>query len=73
MADGTSMDFAAGDAYEIPPGHDAWVVGDETMHSYEFSGSRTFALAPGSVGGGRGGDAPVHRHRGLDGDARAGR
>jgi class 3 adenylate cyclase len=52
MADGTSMDFVAGDAYEIPPGHDAWVIGDEPLHSFEFSGSRTFALAPGSVGGG---------------------
>lgn len=52
MADGTSIDFVAGDAYEIPPGHDAWVVGNEPLHSFEFSGSRTFALAPGSVGGG---------------------
>jgi class 3 adenylate cyclase len=52
MADGTSIDFVAGDAYEIPPGHDAWVVGDQPLHSFEFSGSRTFALAPGSVGGG---------------------
>ncbi len=52
MADGTSIDVIAGDAYEIPPGHDAWVVGDQALYSIEFTGSRTFALAPGSVGGG---------------------
>ena len=27
--DGASLDFAAGDSYDIPPGHDGWVVGDE--------------------------------------------
>ena len=27
MEDGTTMDFAQGDALVIPPGHDAWVVG----------------------------------------------
>ena len=52
MADGTSIDFKAGDAYEIPPGHDAWVVGDTPIHSFEFSGSRTFALSPSEFGGG---------------------
>ena len=25
MEDGTELDIVAGDAYEIPPGHDAWV------------------------------------------------
>jgi len=29
MDDGTAMDIQPGDAYEIPPGHDGWVVGDE--------------------------------------------
>src|SRR3954452_9882840 len=29
MTDGTTFDFHKGDAYEIPPGHDAWVMGDE--------------------------------------------
>ena len=28
MEDRTELDIRAGDAYEIPPGHDAWVVGD---------------------------------------------
>ena len=34
--DGTKMEVAAGDAYVIEPGHDAWVVGDEPFVGYEF-------------------------------------
>lgn len=52
MKDGSTMDFVAGDTYEIPPGHDAWVVGDETYHGVEFSGARTFARSPYELGGG---------------------
>lgn len=52
LSDGTGLDLLAGDAYEVPPGHDAWVVGDVPMHSIEFTGVRTFALAPENVGGG---------------------
>jgi class 3 adenylate cyclase len=52
MADGATMDFVAGDTYEIPPGHDAWVVGAETYHGVEFSGARTFAQSSFEVGGG---------------------
>lgn len=52
MNDGATMDFVAGDTYEIPPGHDAWVVGDETYHGVEFSGARTFARSPFEIGGG---------------------
>jgi quercetin dioxygenase-like cupin family protein len=29
MTDGASMEVKGGDAFEIPPGHDAWVIGDE--------------------------------------------
>ena len=29
--DGSTLDIVAGDAFEIPPGHDAWVVGDEPV------------------------------------------
>ena len=28
-ADGSSIEVGPGDAFEIPPGHDGWVVGDE--------------------------------------------
>ena len=31
-------DVAAGDAYHITPGHDAWVEGDEPVTAYEFGG-----------------------------------
>jgi len=34
--DGTEMDLAAGDAYVIEPGHDAWVVGDAQFVGFEF-------------------------------------
>jgi hypothetical protein len=34
--DGTEADVGAGAAYEILPGHDAWVVGDEPFVAYEF-------------------------------------
>jgi class 3 adenylate cyclase len=44
--DGAEMRFGPGDAYEIPPGHDAWVEGDETWDVYEFTSGRVFALAP---------------------------
>ena len=30
--------------YEIPPGHDAWVVGDEPWITLEWTSARTFAL-----------------------------
>jgi uncharacterized cupin superfamily protein len=34
--DGTELEIAAGDAYIIEPGHDAWVVGDERFVGFEF-------------------------------------
>lgn len=34
--DGTEVDLTAGDAYRIAPGHDAWVVGDDTVVGLEF-------------------------------------
>ena len=43
MDDGTMLELHAGEAFEIPPGHDAWVVGDEAWDSVEFTSARTFA------------------------------
>ena len=40
--DGTEIDIRGGDAYEIPPGHDAWVVGDAPWEAIEFASARTF-------------------------------
>jgi hypothetical protein len=34
--DGTEVDFTAGDAYVIEPGHDAWITGDDQFVAYEF-------------------------------------
>ena len=34
--DGSEADLAAGDAYRLAPGHDAWVVGDEPVVGLEF-------------------------------------
>jgi hypothetical protein len=34
--DGTEADIAAGQAYLIEPGHNAWVVGDEPFVGLEF-------------------------------------
>ena len=33
---GDEFDIGPGDAYEILPGHDAWVVGDDTFQGLEF-------------------------------------
>ena len=33
---GTEEEIAAGSAYVIEPGHDAWVVGDQPVVGYEF-------------------------------------
>lgn len=34
--DGQELEISAGQAYEIQPGHDAWVVGDEAYEGLEF-------------------------------------
>ena len=34
--DGTEQDIAAGDAYVIEPGHDAWVTSTEPFVAFEF-------------------------------------
>jgi quercetin dioxygenase-like cupin family protein len=46
MTDGASLDVVGGDAFEIPPGHDAWVVGDEPWVSVDWAGRRLFAKSP---------------------------
>ncbi|MEO8638508.1 MAG: adenylate/guanylate cyclase domain-containing protein [Chloroflexota bacterium] len=42
--EGLEMEVSPGMLYEILPGHDAWVVGDEPVVQYDFAGMRTFAL-----------------------------
>ena len=36
MDDGSEAEFSPGDVGSIPPGHDAWVVGDEPFISIDF-------------------------------------
>src|SRR5438034_1396082 len=43
MDDGSEMEAGPGEAYNIPPGHDAWVVGDEPAVFVDFRGAETFA------------------------------
>ena len=50
MEDGTTMTIRAGEAYEIPPGHDAWVVGDEAWTSVEFASAKNFGVPPQAIG-----------------------
>ena len=47
--DGAVLDLRPGDTYEIPPGHDAWVVGDEPWVSVDYAGRRTFGRSPMAV------------------------
>lgn len=35
--DGTQDDFSAGDVMLLPPGHDAWTIGEEPARFVEFS------------------------------------
>lgn len=37
---GARRRFGAGEALDVPPGHDAWVVGDEPLVTIEFTGVR---------------------------------
>ncbi|HEY5632420.1 MAG TPA: cupin domain-containing protein [Burkholderiaceae bacterium] len=43
MSDGTEKTIKAGDSYTIPPGHDAWVVGDEGFVGIEVMSADVYA------------------------------
>ena len=51
MADGLSLEIEKDAAYEIPPGHDAWVVGDDPWITVDFAGMRSFARS--TIGSGQ--------------------
>jgi len=44
MEDGESLDIPPESAYEIPPGHDAWVLGDEPFVTVEWTSARDVGL-----------------------------
>jgi class 3 adenylate cyclase len=50
MDDGTLLTIGPGEAYEIPPGHDAWVVGDEAWYSVEFASAHHYGVPPEDIG-----------------------
>ena len=60
VMDGAEWELGPGDAVVIPPGHDAWVVGDEPCEIVDFSPTYTQLIAAGEV------------YRGLTGPARPG-
>ena len=43
MDDGAEQELGPGDAVTIPPGHDAWIVGDEPCVMLDFSGAEQYA------------------------------
>ena len=43
MDDGQEMDFGPGDFAVIPPGHDAWTVGDESCVFIDWQGVADYA------------------------------
>lgn len=47
MGDGTEFDCKAGDVSMLPPGHDAWVVGDEPVVVEDFQGMMDYTQAHG--------------------------
>jgi len=43
MEDGSTKDLGPNEAYVIPPGHDAWIVGDEPCVVIEFADMTHYA------------------------------
>jgi quercetin dioxygenase-like cupin family protein len=43
MDDGTEAEFGAGDVGLIPPGHDAWLIGNEAFVGIDFQGGAIYA------------------------------
>lgn len=43
MEDGTTLEIGAGDVFDIPPGHDAEVTGDEPCVQLDWSGYAKYA------------------------------
>jgi hypothetical protein len=43
MSDGREFESGPGDVAIIPPGHDAWVVGDEPVVAVDWGGAANYA------------------------------
>ena len=53
MHDGSTLDLEPGEVFEIPPGHDAWVVGDDSCRLLDWGGKVRESARPvdRSIGG----------------------
>jgi quercetin dioxygenase-like cupin family protein len=47
MGDGTELEVGPGDVNVLPPGHDAWVIGDEPAVAVDWGGAHVWGK-PGS-------------------------
>ena len=45
MDDGSEIEVGPGDAFRMPPGHDAWIVGEEPCELVDFGGLKGYAQA----------------------------
>jgi len=45
MDDGTEQEFGPGDATYVPPGHDAWVIGNEPFVAIDITGGKEYATS----------------------------
>jgi class 3 adenylate cyclase len=45
--DGDTGEFGPGDVFDVPPGHDAWVIGDEAVVMLDVSGNFGAIAVPG--------------------------
>jgi len=43
MDDGTTFEIGPNTVFDIPAGHDGWVIGDEPWETYDVAGMRAFA------------------------------
>jgi class 3 adenylate cyclase len=50
MDDGEALDIPPDSIFEIPPGHDAWVVGDEPWVAVEWTSAHLVGIGPGGAG-----------------------
>jgi uncharacterized RmlC-like cupin family protein len=45
MDDGTEQESGPGEALYVPPGHDAWVIGNEPFVAVDFTGMKEYAAS----------------------------
>jgi len=49
LDDGTQAEFGPFDVFDLPPGHDAWVIGDEPLQTVDWIGAHRWASPPSGV------------------------